>query len=252
MTKRETINGTPVTEEQIAAWAAEAEAGFDVEALKKRGRGRPGRGAEPSQVVALRLTVDEIAAIDARAAREGKSRSEIIRLSLQCGASPRCAYGPPGVQSRGPSGRGPGSTNPERSTGPTVPTRFEKGLGVDVAALGAIPCRAAERTARSRRRRARSAPRIRRWGESRTIAFTTTNRASVSSAPSTAPAYTYPASAVRRTPQKSMGSTIAVCGVHRTRGSSGSVSGAGARYPEIAVSSHDLRDGRDGSILING
>ncbi|NHF62387.1 ribbon-helix-helix domain-containing protein [Microcella pacifica] len=78
----ETINGKPVTEEQIVAWAAEAEAGYDVAALKKRGRGRPGRGAQPSQVVALRLTADEIAMLDARAEREGKSRSEVIREAL--------------------------------------------------------------------------------------------------------------------------------------------------------------------------
>lgn len=82
MAARETINGVPVTEEQIAAWVAEAEAGYDVEALKKRGRGRPGRGAEPSQVVALRLTVAEIAALDARAKDEGKTRSEVIREAL--------------------------------------------------------------------------------------------------------------------------------------------------------------------------
>lgn len=82
MSKNETINGQPVTEEQIAAWAAEAEAGYDAAALKKRGRGRPGRGAEPSQVVALRLTLEEIAELDARAAREGKTRSEVIREAL--------------------------------------------------------------------------------------------------------------------------------------------------------------------------
>lgn len=82
MSTRETIDGVPVTEEQIAAWAAEAETGYDLEALKKRGRGRPGRGAEPSQVVALRLTLEEIATIDERAEREGKSRSEIIREAL--------------------------------------------------------------------------------------------------------------------------------------------------------------------------
>lgn len=78
----ETINGVPVTEEQIEAWAAEAEAGYDVDALKKRGRGRPGRGAAPSQVVALRLTPAEIESIDARARREGKSRSDVIREAL--------------------------------------------------------------------------------------------------------------------------------------------------------------------------
>lgn len=80
--ERETINGVPVTEEQIDAWVAEAEAGYDVEALRQRGRGRPGRGSEPSQVVALRLTAQEIADLDARAEREGKSRSEVIRDAL--------------------------------------------------------------------------------------------------------------------------------------------------------------------------
>lgn len=78
----ESVNGVPVTEEQIAAWAAEAEAGYDVAKLKERGRGRPGRGAEPSQVVALRLTPDELAALDARAAHEHKTRSEAIRDAL--------------------------------------------------------------------------------------------------------------------------------------------------------------------------
>jgi hypothetical protein len=87
MGSEETINGVPVTEEQIEAWAIEAEVGYDVAALKKRGRGRPGRGAEPSQVVALRLTAEELAEIDARAAREGKTRSDIIREALA--ASPR-------------------------------------------------------------------------------------------------------------------------------------------------------------------
>lgn len=52
------------------------------DALKRRGRGRSGRGAEPAQVVALRLTTDELAALDARAAREHKSRSELIREAI--------------------------------------------------------------------------------------------------------------------------------------------------------------------------
>lgn len=87
MREDESIDGVPVTEEQIAAWAAEAEAGYDVETLKRRGRGRPGRGAEPSQVVALRLTLDELAAIDARAKLEGKTRSEVIRQALSVAAA---------------------------------------------------------------------------------------------------------------------------------------------------------------------
>ena len=82
MSSGKTINGVPVTEEQIAAWAAEAGAGYDVDVIKRRGRGRPGRGAEPAQVVALRLTTEELAALDARAAREHKSRSELIREAI--------------------------------------------------------------------------------------------------------------------------------------------------------------------------
>lgn len=75
----ETINGSPVTEEKIDKWAAEAEIGYDVDALIKRGRGRPGRGAAPSQVVAVRFTPEEIEAIDIRAKKLGVTRSELIR-----------------------------------------------------------------------------------------------------------------------------------------------------------------------------
>lgn len=82
ITMGETINGIPVTDEQIQAWADEVERGYDVEALKKRGRGRPGRGAQPSQVVAVRLTVAELERIDEYARREGKNRSEAIRAAI--------------------------------------------------------------------------------------------------------------------------------------------------------------------------
>ena len=87
MGANETIDGVPVTEAQIAAWAAEAEAGYDIDTLKRRGRGRPGRGAEPTQVVTLRLTAAELATIDARATNEHKSRSEVIREALAAAAS---------------------------------------------------------------------------------------------------------------------------------------------------------------------
>ena len=71
-----------ISEAQIRAWVDEAEAGYDVEALRRRGRGRPGRGAEPMQVVAVRLSADEVAALDAIAARERVTRSEVIRRTL--------------------------------------------------------------------------------------------------------------------------------------------------------------------------
>ena len=71
-----------VSEEQIQKWADEAEEGYDVDKLKRRGRGRPGRGAEPMQVVAVRLTVEELDALDASAAKSHMSRSEAIRAAL--------------------------------------------------------------------------------------------------------------------------------------------------------------------------
>ncbi|WP_026533772.1 ribbon-helix-helix domain-containing protein [Arthrobacter sp. H14] len=71
-----------VNDEQIQKWADEAKAGYDVKELKRRGRGRPGRGAEPMQVPAVRLTAVEIAALDELAEREHLSRSEAIRRAL--------------------------------------------------------------------------------------------------------------------------------------------------------------------------
>ncbi|GAB3061433.1 hypothetical protein GCM10027053_24660 [Intrasporangium mesophilum] len=71
-----------VSDEQIQQWADEAEAGYDVDELKRRGRGRPGRGAEPMQVVAVRLTAEELEALDQAAAKNHLSRSEAIRAAL--------------------------------------------------------------------------------------------------------------------------------------------------------------------------
>ena len=71
-----------VGEGQIQEWANEGEVGYDVEELRRRGRGRPGRGAEPMQVVAVRLTADELDALDAAAVKNHMSRSEAIRAAL--------------------------------------------------------------------------------------------------------------------------------------------------------------------------
>ena len=71
-----------VSEQQIQDWANEAEAGYDVDEFKRRGRGRPGRGGAPMQVVAVRLTADELDALDTAAAKNHMSRSEAIRAAL--------------------------------------------------------------------------------------------------------------------------------------------------------------------------
>lgn len=67
------------SQEQIDAWVAEAEIGYDPELLKKRGRGRLGRGSTPAQVVAVHLTDDELKALDDLATEKNVTRSELIR-----------------------------------------------------------------------------------------------------------------------------------------------------------------------------
>lgn len=78
----ETLKGIPVTEKMIEDLAQEAETGFDVAQLKKQGRGRPGRGATPSQVVAIRFTSEELIKLDKLASKANTTRSEIIRQAV--------------------------------------------------------------------------------------------------------------------------------------------------------------------------
>ena len=77
----ETIDGVPVTDEMIQEWADEAERGYDVEVLKKRGRRPIGDGAE--RVVPVRMDDSLVAAVDQRAEKDGTSRSEIIRSAVR-------------------------------------------------------------------------------------------------------------------------------------------------------------------------
>lgn len=77
----ESINGRPVTDETIQDWADEAEAGYDVEKLRKRGRPTVGDG--PAAVVPVRMDVALLEALNARAEREHVSRSEAIREAVR-------------------------------------------------------------------------------------------------------------------------------------------------------------------------
>lgn len=76
-----TINGLPVSEEQIDAWVAEAENGYDVEMLRRRGR-KP-RHEEAAKVISIRLSPSEISNLDKYAAANGWSRSQAIREALK-------------------------------------------------------------------------------------------------------------------------------------------------------------------------
>ena len=76
-----TINGKPVSEEQIDAWVTEAEKGYDVETLRRRGR-KP-RNEDAAKVISIRLSPGEISDLDKYAAANGWSRSQAIREALK-------------------------------------------------------------------------------------------------------------------------------------------------------------------------
>lgn len=78
---KRTMQGREVAESQVDEWVAEAEAGYDVDTLRARW-GRAPRGATAAQVIPVRLTEGELAALMARAEREGLNRSEAIRAAL--------------------------------------------------------------------------------------------------------------------------------------------------------------------------
>lgn len=77
----EKVNGRPVTEQAIQEWADEAERGYDVEKLRKRGRKPVGDG--PGQVVPVRIDETLLAALANRAEHDHVSRSEAIRAAIR-------------------------------------------------------------------------------------------------------------------------------------------------------------------------
>lgn len=76
------IEGRKVSNADVDKWVAEAESGYDVDELRKREVGRPRRGSQPSEVIPVRLTAEELAAVMERAEREHLNRSEAIRIAL--------------------------------------------------------------------------------------------------------------------------------------------------------------------------
>jgi Ribbon-helix-helix protein, copG family len=74
--------GVPVTEELVAQLAAEAEAGYDVTTLRRRG-GRQPLGSAPAAVVPVRLDPELRDALNARAESDHTTASDIIRQALR-------------------------------------------------------------------------------------------------------------------------------------------------------------------------
>jgi uncharacterized protein (DUF4415 family) len=80
-----TRSGKPITDEKIEALAAEAEAGYEVEALlARRGkRGRPALGSAPASVESVRLDPELRDQLLERAKADGTTTSELIREALR-------------------------------------------------------------------------------------------------------------------------------------------------------------------------
>jgi uncharacterized protein (DUF4415 family) len=77
------VSGVPTDLTPVASIVDEAEAGYDVEMLKSRRRGRPMLGAAPAEVVPVRLDPDLKEAVEARAEADHTTTSEIIREALR-------------------------------------------------------------------------------------------------------------------------------------------------------------------------
>jgi uncharacterized protein (DUF4415 family) len=80
-----TRSGKPITDKEIETLAAEAEAGYDVDALLvRRGkRGRPTIGSAPASVESVRLDPELRDQLLERAKAEGTTTSEVIREALR-------------------------------------------------------------------------------------------------------------------------------------------------------------------------
>ncbi|MDR0285140.1 MAG: ribbon-helix-helix domain-containing protein [Propionibacteriaceae bacterium] len=77
-----TFQGRPLDDDYLAELTAEAEAGYEVDEIVRRRGGRPPLGDGPSLVVPVRLNPAQSAALTARIAASGKTRSEIVRDAL--------------------------------------------------------------------------------------------------------------------------------------------------------------------------
>ena len=77
-----TSRGRVIDDDAIQAIAAEAEAGYDVTKLRRRG-GRQLMGSAPAEVVPVRLDPELRAKIERRAEADHTTTSEIIRTAIR-------------------------------------------------------------------------------------------------------------------------------------------------------------------------
>lgn len=84
-THGQTKSGPSITDSQIEKLAAEAEAGYDVDALiaRRNKRGRPTIGTAAASVESVRLDPELRRQLIERAQSEGTTPSELIREALR-------------------------------------------------------------------------------------------------------------------------------------------------------------------------
>jgi len=80
-----TPSGQPITDAEVQALAAEAEAGYDVDRLiaRRPKRGRPALGSSPASVESVRLDPELREELLQRARTEGTTPSDVIREALR-------------------------------------------------------------------------------------------------------------------------------------------------------------------------
>ena len=76
------INGRPVGDEQIQAWADEAEAGYDVEEMRRRGRPLV-LGKTAGSVVQFRMDQELLELLARKAQAQHMNRSEALRAAVR-------------------------------------------------------------------------------------------------------------------------------------------------------------------------
>jgi hypothetical protein len=80
-----TRSGRPITDTDVEALAAEAEAGYDVDELiaRRPKRGRPALGSSPASVESVRLDPELRRELIDRARADATTTSEVIREALR-------------------------------------------------------------------------------------------------------------------------------------------------------------------------
>ena len=83
-----TPSGKLITDELIEKLSKEAEAGFDVEEILRRRKGRPPMGSGPAKVESVRLDPELQESLHRRAESDEEATSTVIRKALRQYLSP--------------------------------------------------------------------------------------------------------------------------------------------------------------------